>query len=143
MKVALIPLAVGVLTTWLLAKPLANLLNGLLVDSGITKDYASTFKILGEVVTTPMTLVALAVIALGVGAWFAREHLSGLSKALTGLKKVAIDSFGFEAINRGVVNGVQDTGEALRVTQTGLLNWNVFGILLALFLVLGFLVWGA
>ena len=59
------------------------------------------------------------------------------------LAKSPRNSFGFEAINHGIVTAVQDTGEALRVTQTGLLNWNVFGILLALVIVLAILVWGA
>jgi len=38
-----------------------------------------------------------------------------------------------------LVGAVQESGEALRVTQTGLLNWNNFGILLALAVVLAIL----
>lgn len=48
----------------------------------------------------------------------------------------------FEAINRGVVTGVQSTAESLRVTQTGLLNWNIASILIGLIVVLVILAMG-
>lgn len=143
MRVALIPLAIGALTTWLLAGPLFILLKGSIEESEASSSSGLTVKILSEVLSTPLTLVALAVIGIGLLAWIYRKHLVGLTKWLNGIKQAAINSFGFEAINRGIVGSVQETGEAFRITQTGLLNWNVFGILLALVLVLGFLVWGA
>ena len=55
---------------------------------------------------------------------------------------MATNSFGFEAINRGVVRVTQNTAEALRVTQTGLLSWNVAGIAVGLIVVLIVLAWG-
>ncbi len=137
MKVALISLALATLTTWLLAGPFSNLLEGIQVEPA-----AATIKILGEVISTPMTLVALAVIATGLAAWWWRQRLLPVTRALQWVKKAASASFGFEAINQGIISAVQDSGEALRVTQTGLLNWNVFGILLALVVVLAILVWG-
>ncbi len=101
-----------------------------------------TVEILGEVVRSPLTLLALGVIALGLAAWWQRDRLTGRARALQTVGKAAASSFGFEAINRGVVNAVQWTGEALRVTQTGLLNWNIFGILLALVVILAILLRG-
>ena len=60
--------------------------------------------------------------------WWKRDALSGITKRLQGFARLATNSFGFEAINRGVVRVTQNTAEALRVTQTGLLSWNVAGI---------------
>jgi hypothetical protein len=96
-----------------------------------------------EVVKAPATYIALLVIAIGLACWWQRDKLSGLSNALNGLGKAATDSFGFEAINRGVVNGVQSSAESLRGTQTGLLNWNIAAILIGLIVVLVILVMGA
>jgi NADH-quinone oxidoreductase subunit L len=141
MKVALIPLAFGALTSWLLAGPFSGLLStATLPYHGIEAE--STWKLLGEVVSLP-TLLVLAVVALGLAAWWWREKLSGLTKALRGVSWAASNSFGFEAINRGIVKGTQWSAEKMRDTQTGELSWNVFGIvsgliiLLVIFLVVG------
>jgi NADH-quinone oxidoreductase subunit L len=134
MKFALAPLALGTLLTWLLAGPFAHLLG---------EEIESTGEVLLEVITDPLTLVALAVVALGLAAWWQRARLQGVVKAFQGLARAAENSFGFEAINRGVVEITQKAAEGLRVTQTGLLNWNVFGILAGLVLVLAILLLGA
>jgi NADH-quinone oxidoreductase subunit L len=138
MKVALIPLALGTLTTWLVAGPFGRMLQSTLPFHEI--DVTSTVAALKGVVTAPATLIALAVIALGLIAWWQRKHLEGLANALQGVARAAADSFGFEAINRGVIRGTQATGEALRVTQTGTLNWNVVGIVAGLIVVLAILI---
>ena len=88
------------------------------------------------------TLIALIVIALGLAAWWWRGRLTGLSNALKGVGQAAADSFGFEAINRGIVKGTQSAAEALRATQTGLLNWNIFGIIADLIIVLAVVIFG-
>ena len=142
MKVALIPLAIGTLTTWLLAGLLSQLLAGVPAFEKIGIEVQSTWFFLGEVVTAPATLLALAVVALGVAAWYYRFNLKWLTNALRSLAWAAANSFGFEAINRGVVSLTQNGAEELRETQTGLLNWNVFGILAALVIVLGILALG-
>ena len=98
---------------------------------------------LREVITDPLTLLALAVVALGLLAWWQRERLQGLVKVLSGLAKAAENSFGFEAVNRGVVEVTQTAAEDLRGTQTGLLNWNVAGIVAGLVIVMIILVVGA
>lgn len=89
-----------------------------------------------EILTAPATLVALVIIALGLAAWWWHDRLTGLANALKGIGKAAVASFGFEAINRGIVKGTQNAAESLRVTQTGALNWNIFAILLGLVIVL-------
>jgi hypothetical protein len=48
-----------------------------------------------------------------------------------------------EAVNRGISKGVLGTGEGLRVTQSGLLNWNVALIVVAAIAVLGALLLAA
>lgn len=140
MKVALVPLAVGAFLTELLAGPFAHILKRTLPFVDVEAE--ATLLILEEVVTTPMTLVALAVIALGLAAWWWRERLSRLSSALAGIGRAAANSFGFEAINRDVVNAVQWLAETLRNTQTGVLNWNMLGIVAGFLLVLIILVVG-
>ncbi|MDD5368570.1 MAG: proton-conducting transporter membrane subunit [Anaerolineaceae bacterium] len=141
MRVALIPLALGTFATFLVAGPFAQLLHSTLPYHEI--EPLSTFEILTEVLTAPATLLALAVIALGAVAWVWRVHLTGFTKALKSFGQAAANSFGFEAINQGIVNATQQTAEAMRITQTGVLAWNVVGILLGLVAVLIILVWGA
>ena len=140
MKVALIPLAFASLTSWLLAGSFGKLLGAeTLPAHGI--EISSLGEVIHDVLSLP-TLIALAVIALGLAAWWWRDKLSGLANSLKGVGKAATDSFGFEAINRGIVKGTQNTAEALRVTQTGLLNWNILGIIAGLILVLLVVVFG-
>ncbi len=140
MKVALVPLAAGALLTWLLAGPFAAMLHRTLPAHGIHA--ASTQEVLLEVILAPATYIALAVVALGLLAWWQRERLKGVGTAFNWLAKMATDSFGFEAINRGIVKGTQSIAEGLRGTQTGLLNWNIAGLLISLIAVILILVMG-
>jgi NADH-quinone oxidoreductase subunit L len=142
MRVALIPLAVGTLTTWLLADPFLRLLESVPSFHGLLGNVESGWELLLEVVKAPATLLALAVIAAGLLAWYGRERLQGLKHALRGLARAAEASFGFEEINRVVVDLVNGGAEALRGTQTGLLNWNVLGLVAGLVIVLLYLVLG-
>jgi uncharacterized membrane protein len=102
----------------------------------------TTLEILTEIITAPATYLALIVIALGLAAWWQRDRLGGLVNSLRGLAGAASNSFGFEAINSGIVKVTLDSAEGLRVTQTGLLNWNVLAIVAALVIVLAILVLG-
>jgi NADH-quinone oxidoreductase subunit L len=140
MRVALWPLAIGTLTTWLLAGPFSSMLSSSLPFHAI--EAKTTSEVLIEILTAPATYLALVVIALGLAAWWQRDKLSGITNSLKGLASAATNSFGFEAINTGIVKVTQDSAEALRVTQTGLLNWNVLGIVAALVIVLVILVLG-
>ena len=140
MQVALVPLAIGALFTWMLAGPFNKLLTSSLPLHHL--ESATTVDFVREILTAPATLVALAAVALGLIAWWQRDRLAGLSRSLQGIAKAAADSFGFEAVNRGIVNAVRGSAESLRDTQTGLLNWNIFGILGGMIIVLAILAAG-
>lgn len=140
MKVALIPLAAGALLSWLLAGPFASMLHNSLPAHDIHA--LSTAEILMEVLAAPATYIALAVVAFGLAAWWQREHLAGVANAFRWLTKAAENSFGFEAINAGIVRFTQGAAEGLRTTQTGLLNWNIAGLLIAFIAVILILVVG-
>lgn len=141
MKTALIPLAFGTLTTWLLAGPFGRLLAESLPFHEIHMN--STVMMVEEVVTAPATLVALVVIALGLTAWWKREALQTVVSAFSGFNKAAMNSFGFEDINQFVVRLTTSFAEWLRNGQTGRLNWNILGIIGGLAVVLIILVVGA
>jgi NADH-quinone oxidoreductase subunit L len=140
MKVALIPLAAGALLTWLLAGPFGHLLEMTLPSHHLEAE--STWGVILEVISTPATLIALAVILTGLALWWWREKLAFLAKGLRGLAWAAANSFGFEVVNRGIVEATQGSAEKLRDTQTGSLNWNVFAILLGLVFVMAILAFG-
>ncbi len=140
MKTALVPLAFGTLVTWLVAGQFWEFLKTALPVE--EHDVEATAAILAKVATAPATLGVLAVVALGVVSWFARRPLAGVGRAVGPVAWAADHSFGFEAINRGIVSATVESGESLRVTQTGLLGWNVLGIILALAAVLGVLAMG-
>ncbi len=140
MKIALIPLALGSLASWLLAGPFGRLLSESLPSHSI--EVESTMEVIGEVLTAPATLAALAVIALGAAGWVFRRQLDWLGRGFSWIASLAGKSFGFEAINRGIVSGVQRAAEAVRVSQPGQLNWNMFALITALALVIFALIVG-
>ncbi len=142
MMVALVPLALGTLTTWLLAGPFSQLLATVSAFEKIGLEIQTTLAILQEIVLAPATLLALGVIALGAAAWYFRSSLRGIVNSLRSLSWAASSSFGFEAINRAIVSTTQSAADLLRETQTGLLNWNVLAIVAALAVVLGILILG-
>lgn len=133
MKVSLGLLSLGTLTTWLLAGPFSELLHGTLPFHEIHA--LPTGEILQEVISLP-TLIALNAVAIGLILWWTRDFWKGLVNRAQTFAQMARDSFGFEAINRGVVRATVQSAEALRVTQTGVLNWNVAGIVGGLIVVL-------
>jgi NADH-quinone oxidoreductase subunit L len=141
MKVALIPLALGSLVTWLLAGPFLELLTRTLPfhfggEAAGAVGAETTMSMAVEVVTSPSTWIALGVVALGIAAWLIRGAFGRLSGLFTGARRVAEGGYGFEAVNRGVIRAVQGAGERLRVTQSGLLNWNVAAMVMAAIAVL-------
>ena len=139
MKVALVPLALGTLTTWLLAGGFWHFLGKALPEG---REAETTTALLTRIATEPATFEALAVVALGLAAWWQRDRLTGLARALRGVGTMASNSFGFEAINRGVVRATVNSAEALRTTHTGVLNWNILAILAGLVVVLAILALG-
>jgi hypothetical protein len=59
------------------------------------------------------------------------------------LQPLVDTSFGFDSLNRVVVQAVSSIAERLRATQTGELNWNILGIISGLLIVLVVLWMGA
>ncbi len=141
MKVALAPLALAAVVSWLAVGPFSKLLG----EATLPQHNIESLSITGlihEVLSVP-TLVALAAIAIGVALWMLRAKLTGFVEGLKSIQWAADRSFGFEAINSAVVRVTNGLAEALRNTQTGLLNWNVLGILAALIILFAALVLGA
>jgi NADH-quinone oxidoreductase subunit L len=141
MKVALIPLAIGSLLTWLVAGPFhALFVRTLPLHFGgageSALEAAGTWHMVVEVITSPSTWIALAVVVVGILAWMSRGLFEKIGAGLRPARSAAEAGFGFEAINRGVIKAVQGAGEGLRATQTGILNWNVAAIVAAVIVVL-------
>jgi NADH-quinone oxidoreductase subunit L len=126
MKIALAPLAVGAVVSWLLVGRFSLMLKGSLPYHGI--EAFGIREMFHEVIALP-TLIPLAVITLGILCWVFRSKLGGLVKAFGWMRWLAEHSFGFEGINTGVVNATQASAEGLRATQTGVVSWNLLGVL--------------
>lgn len=141
MKIALAPLAFGAITTWLLIGPFSKMMSTSLPIHSI--DEINLSHLFKHVLLAPATWIALAIIALGIMTWVGRAALSGIQRALQPIASTAQASFGFEKINKLIVDATQGLGESLRATQTGKLNWNILYILIALVVVFGILIIGA
>lgn len=140
MKVSLSLLAVGTLTTWLLAGPFSELLQRTLPFHSIRSLNLSEMAI--EIFTAPATYIALTVIALGLGKfWLIRKQVTGQVDARVDI--ISYESFGFDWLNRQIADRIVRLAAVLQKTQTGVLSWNIVGILGALLAVLIFLVWRA
>ena len=126
MKIALAPLAAGAVVSWLLVGRFSLMLKGSLPYHGI--EAFGIKEMFHEVIALP-TLIPLAVITLGILCWVFRSKLGGLAKAFGWMRWLAEHSFGFEGINTGVVNATQASAEGLRATQTGVISWNLLGVL--------------
>jgi len=140
MRFALIPLAVGTLSSWLLGGAFAHFLAGSLPFHEIEE--VTLLELLLEILKAPVTWGATLVVLLGLAAWFLRSRLAFLTVLLRPFAWAAQRSFGFEAVNRAVAATIAAAGEDLRATQTGLLNWNILAILGGLLFVIFVLVVG-
>lgn len=134
MKTALAPLALGALVSWVAAGPFFHLLVETLPAHHLEAETTAELAI--TILKAPVTWLAMAVVGLGLATWVFRMRLGGVVKVFTFLAQAGRQSFGFEAINRGIVSGTYRAAEWLRGSQTGALNWNVFGILAGLAVVL-------
>jgi NADH-quinone oxidoreductase subunit L len=141
MQVALVPLAIGSLLSWLAVGSFGKMLQDSLPFHHL--ETLPTAELLREIVTAPATLIALVVIVFGGAAWIARKNLTWIDRSMRSVRQAAVDSFGFEKLNLGIVQITQSGAEQLRDTQSGILSWNVAGILIGLLVVLIVLLWGA
>jgi NADH-quinone oxidoreductase subunit L len=140
MRVSLFVLAAATLTTWLAAGPFGDLLNYTLSTQPLS--IGSTKAVVLHVLSAWPTWLALAVVALGLAAWWWRDRLAPLTSRLHSLSSAATADFGFAWLNQVLVRGARGVAEGLSVTQTGQLNLNVLGIVGGLIIVLAILIWG-
>ena len=140
MKVALGILAAGTFVTWLFFGGLNGLLASTLPFHEI--EHESLMELVTAIPSAPATWLALLVVALGAGVSWVRVR--GLRLFGGGwLDPLVETSFGFDSLNQTIAKGVNKLAGRLSFTQTGVLSWNVVGILGALLVVLIFLVWSA
>ncbi len=140
MKVSLAFLSVGSFTTWLFFGGLTKLLSASLPFHAIEEE--STLQMVKAISFAPATWFALLVVALGLIFFFTLGRKVALRENPRWLNTLTESSFGFESVNHFVVNTISKFAESLRATQTGQLNWNILGIISALFIVLAILLWG-
>lgn len=142
MRIATGLLALGTLTSWLLAGPFSEMFTRSLPFHEM--EAFSTLAVAEEILFAPATWIAMLVIAAGAGIWAWRQRASKQETGAGGwFDAVAESSFGFEWINGQVVTGIKRISTTLQKTQTGQLNWNILGIVAALLFVLAILKWGA
>jgi NADH-quinone oxidoreductase subunit L len=139
MRVSLFVLALGTLTTWLMAGSLGDMMNRTLPFHVL--NVAGTGEMALTILRAWPTWLALAVVALGLAAWWWRDRLTSVTQRLRFLAHAAAADFGFAWLNRIIVLGVRGAAKALSITQTGQLNLNVLGIVGGLVIVLAILAW--
>jgi NADH-quinone oxidoreductase subunit L len=141
MKISLALLSIGTFTTWLFFGGLNKLLSTSMPFHAIKHE--STLEMIKAISFAPATWFALLVVALGLILFFTVGRKVALTESPGWLNSLTETSFGFESVNHFIVNTVSKFAESLRATQTGQLNWNILGIISALFLVLMvLLIWG-
>ncbi|HVP17762.1 MAG TPA: proton-conducting transporter membrane subunit [Spirochaetia bacterium] len=141
MQVALLPLALGALVSWLLAGPFQALLARTIPSLGGTES-PGTLALAREVLSSGATWMVLLVVLAGIGVWILWRRFAKPGKRLEAARRDAEGGLGFEVINRGITGVTQRVGESLRVTQSGILSWNMVGIVAAVVAVLIVLVVG-
>jgi NADH-quinone oxidoreductase subunit L len=126
MRVPLVILALGVLTSWLLAAPLEEMLS-----TGY-HEYTGVFTLAGEILAAPATWLAQLVIVVGALVWIFRDRYQGLSRSLADSVHTLVANLGFDRLNALVVSAFGKSARALATLQTGQLNWNILGMLAGL-----------
>jgi NADH-quinone oxidoreductase subunit L len=140
MRVSLAVLALGTLTTWLVAGPFGAMLQGSLPFH--TLDVVGTGQLALTILTSWSTWLALAVVALGLGAWWGRVRLIAVVARLRFVARAAAADFGFAWLYAAIVRVVRSGAKGVSMMQTGQLNWNVLGIGGGLVIVAALLLWG-
>ena len=126
-------------TTWLAGGVLSQTLSTSLPRHAIEPE--STFQLVTGLLMAPSTYLAMALTGAGLALWIWRERLAALKQGLQPLARIAAHGFGFERLDRTASSLVRRAAAWLARTQTGSLNWNLAGLVGALALILGVLVW--
>jgi NADH-quinone oxidoreductase subunit L len=137
MRFSLRTLAFGTLTTWLVSGLFEDLLQRSLPYHALHAH--STWDIVLEVLSAPATYLAILVIALGATLYLLQKRLDWISGLFRPVAGFVEGGMGFEWLNRQVINVTTNTAAAFCKTQTGHLNWNVAGIVVALIVLLSIL----
>lgn len=138
MKVALVTLAAGTLLTWMAVGNLSQLMQKSLPHHQIHA--LGLTALVDKVLFAPATYVVLGVVALGLAlGWLYRSQAAVSPHGI--VEAVGRTSFGFDWLNGQVTQGVHQMAAFLQKTQTGQMNWNLFGIVAALAAVLLALWW--
>jgi NADH-quinone oxidoreductase subunit L len=126
-------------TTWLGGGLLSQTLSTTLPQHALEAE--SMLQQITRLLAAPSTYLALVLSGVGLALWIWRERLAALKQGLQPLARIAADGFGFERVDRTASSFVQRAAAWLARTQTGSLNWNIAGLVGALALILGVLVW--
>ena len=127
MKIALAPLALAALVSWLAVGRFSVLLGANTLPYHGIEPFPLA-EMVKEILSV-QTLIPLGVILVGILCWIFRDKLAFIQKGFGWLKWLAEKSFGFEGINSGIVCATEGTAEGLRSTQTGYLAYNVLAVL--------------
>jgi NADH-quinone oxidoreductase subunit L len=141
MRVSLAALSFGSLTSWLLAGPFMHMLATTLPFHAIHS--RSTFDLVGEIISAPMTWLAILVILMGIGLYLIRKNLGGIARALRPITRFTQDGLGFDWMNLKVISWTKSLSNGMRITQTGQLSWNMFGIVSGVIIILIIVLWGS
>jgi len=133
MRISLGVLAAGTVSSWLLAGSLGRSLATTLPFHHL--EARSLGDIVTEVITAPYTVLVLAVAALGLLAWWRRDRLARAGRFARAAALVIENSS--EWVNTQVVRAATRAASAAGATQTGLLNWNMVGVVAGLLALLG------
>ncbi len=134
MKYTLYILAAGTVLSWLSFGGFSSAFSKSLPLHEIEAESLGEF--LTTIVKDPLTYLAILMVIVGFVLWF--FHKPAPSKAILPkvLETSAVNSFGFEIINQKIVDKIQNLSEFSRGLQSGILNWNIFGVLTGLVLIL-------
>lgn len=123
-------LSIGALTSWALIRWFSESLKQTLHYHAV--DPLDVAEMAHHIFSDPITYFALGITAIGfLIAWFVLKKDFPES-----LLKLSDHSFGFDTITNGIVQGITASAERIRCIQTGILNWNIFGLLVGLISIL-------
>lgn len=129
-QVSLSILALGVLTSWILADRMSEMLLMSLPYHGWPP--IESLELMRELLLAPGTWFALLTILLGASTWLAWGRWGKPSTHDWQVVRFIQTGFGFEQINRCIVRMVDYVSRVAQKTQTGQLQWNLSGIVIAL-----------
>jgi NADH-quinone oxidoreductase subunit L len=140
MQTSLMILAAGALTTWLFAAGFSSLLAESLPYHGIHA--TSNISLIREIISAPLTYVALLVIIAGGAIWQFRERMAKVFRIPAPVTQFVDSGYGIEIPYTAFVRITQQASRFLRAAHSGQLNLNVAGISAALCILLALLLAG-